>query len=78
MLFTYLLIISISTLTLLPLVFDPSVVVVSVCGIKAIEILSSFTFTTVRLMPSIATDPLDTNEHEYYLSSILIHIYVPV
>jgi hypothetical protein len=74
----YLPIMSISTLTLSPFDFNPSVVLAKVWGIKEIETLSSFIFTTVRLTPSIAIDPLETIERKTSLFSIFIHIFVSI
>ena len=56
----YLPITSISKLTLSPLDLSPKVVIASVWGIKTTEIVSPLTSTTVRLMPSMASDPLGT------------------
>jgi hypothetical protein len=69
---------SISTLTLSPFDFNPSVVLAKVWGIKAIETLLSFTSTTVRLTPSIAIDPLETIDRKTSLFSIFIHIFLSV
>src|SRR5207244_3949482 len=51
---------SVSRLTADPGPLKPSVVCSNVCGIRATEKRSRSTSTTVRLMPSTATEPLGT------------------
>src|SRR3989344_7085112 len=54
---TYLAIISYSMLTCVPIAYAPSIVVFTVCGISATVKEDADTSTTVKLTPSIATDP---------------------
>ena len=55
---TYLPIMSVSRLTSSPTVLKPKVVSLDVCGISDTEKVSSVTSVTVRLIPSIAIEPL--------------------